>query len=160
ADQAHLQSFQSAPEEYVNADLVDNGACVVTKLTEKRFVQGIPATVAMVDGRRYYFASAFQRKIFELNPTPFLVLRLRNPLAAARLEVPAFAEVLDIDSLNFGTQSGPQAGSPLSPFNKSTRVPNKKKSSKSSDDEDSDTHDEFMHIRAMSGYCPVTIRTQ
>jgi YHS domain-containing protein len=158
ADQEQLSSFQSGPDDYVNADLVDGGTCVVTKIAEKRYAPGLPATVAMVDGRRYFFASTYQRRVFEQNPTPFLVQPLRNPLAASGLEVPAFAEVLDIASLNLGKQNAPAPGTLASPFNKIKPAPGTKKVSKPN--EESDDHEDFMQGRAMSGYCAVTIRTQ
>ena len=160
ADQAMLQAFQETPDEYVNADLVDGGTCVVSKVSEKRTVAGIPATVAMVDGRRYFFASAFQRRIFEQNPRPFLVLPLRNPYALAELEVPAFAETLDIDSLAFGKQDPAFAKTDTSPRKLIKRSSKKTNGSKGADDEDPAQQEESIQNRAMSGYCPVTIRTQ
>jgi YHS domain-containing protein len=160
ADQNRLRAFQSAPDAYLNADVVDDGACVVTKITERRYAPGLPATVALVDGRRYYFASAYQRRIFEQNPAPFLVQPLRNPLAGAKLEVPALTDVLDIDSLDFGDQGRMLAKVPTSSFNMIKRSSEQKKPAQASDTEDADDNDDFMHTRAMSGYCPVTIRTQ
>jgi YHS domain-containing protein len=160
ADQTTLSKFQEAPHEYVDADLVDGGACIVSKLTERKFVPGLPDTVAMVDGRRYFFASAYHRRIFEQSPVPFLVQPLRNLRAAARLEVPAFAEVLEIDSLSWGEPTGPLASDVVTPFNKIKPAPGKKKSPGSSGNEESDDHEDFLQSRAMAGYCPVTIRTQ
>lgn len=160
ADQDRLRSFQATPDEYVNADLVDGGACVVSKLTEKKFAPGLPDTVAVVDGRRYFFASAYHRRIFEQNPAPFLVQPLRNPRAAARLEVPAFTEVLDIDSLDWGEQSPPLAAEATSPFNKIRSAPDKKKGRQIRGAEDPNDDEDSIQSRAMAGYCPVTLRTQ
>jgi YHS domain-containing protein len=156
-DQDQLRKFQSAPEEYVNADLVDEGACVVTKILDKRFTPGLPETVAVVDGRRYFFASAYQRRIFEQNPAPFLAQPLHNPLAIARLKVPAFGDVLDVDSLRLGGQADMITGMEVSPLNKIKSTD--KKQSTTENNETSD-HEDFAQGRAMAGYCPVTIRTQ
>jgi YHS domain-containing protein len=160
ADQSQLRAFQSAPDEYENADLVDGGQCVVSKLTENRYVAGLPATIAMVDGRRYYFASAFHRLQFVKNPEPFLVLPLRNPLAAAKAEVPAYAEVLNASSGDFGMQAPPQATAATSPSKLVKRAPSTKKAAKKGENEEPENHEDFMHNRAMAGYCPVSIRTQ
>jgi YHS domain-containing protein len=158
ADQDHLSRFQSAPEEYMNADLVDEGACVVSKLLEKRFTPGLPDTVAMVDGRRYFFASAYQRRIFEQNPEPFLVRPLHNPLAISTPNVPTFADVLDVESLRPGEHAGTIANKKPSPLSTIKRSPEKKKTDSLA--KESTDHEDFIHNRAMSGYCPVTIRTQ
>lgn len=155
-----LQAFQAEPELYTNADLVDGGACVVSKLTENRHVAGLPQTVATVDGRRYFFASAYHRRIFEQAPGRFLVRPLRNPLAAQGVEVPAFADVFDVSSWDIGKQLSLPVIDGAFPLGSSRTPLAKKKGAKNTDSDSQDELEEFVNNRAMSGYCPVTIRTQ
>ncbi|WP_148073857.1 hypothetical protein [Bythopirellula goksoeyrii] len=64
--------FQSQPERYVNADLVDQGNCLVSKIEEQKLVPGIPETVLTLDGMRYFFASTGHRRIFMAHPRRYV----------------------------------------------------------------------------------------
>ncbi len=61
------ERFRAAPERYVDADLAHQGSCIVSKRDKQQTVQGLPKTVAIVDGLRYYFLGAQQRAKFMAN---------------------------------------------------------------------------------------------
>jgi YHS domain-containing protein len=152
-DQESLERFQGNPEVYLNADLVDNGRCVVSKVAEHRDVAGIPETVAIVGGRRYFFASAFHRKVFLAGPQHFGL----DGNAAGRLAVSV------PDGGKLGPSGMPQFGNPNAdagsavPKGFKNQVSTSNKKAKKKDDE---AASEKMENRAMAGYCPVTIKTQ
>jgi len=71
ADASQLEEFRSHPEQYVHADLANNGLCVVSKVEEGRNRVGLPQTLAIVRGLRYYFANAHYRSMFLENSSKY-----------------------------------------------------------------------------------------
>jgi YHS domain-containing protein len=65
------QAFAASPEKYENADLVLSGNSVVSMIDAQKCVPGIPASVAIHRGLRYYFANDFERRIFLKNPARY-----------------------------------------------------------------------------------------
>jgi YHS domain-containing protein len=152
-DQESLERFQTDPEVFLNADLIDDGRCVVSKVAEHRDVAGIPETVAIVRGRRYFFASAFHRKVFLASPQHFGL----DGSAVERLAV----SVPDAGKL--GPSGMPQFGNPnvgagsVVPEGFKNQVSTGGKKAVKKDGEEAP---EKMENRAMAGYCPVSIKTQ
>jgi YHS domain-containing protein len=71
ADENCLRQFTQQPETFENVDLDDGGRCPVSRQVERREVAGIPATVAIYGGMRYFFASARHRARFLMEPEGF-----------------------------------------------------------------------------------------
>lgn len=68
-------TFRAAVDRYVDADLANEGQCLVTLVEENRRLPGIPKTALTVDGIRYLFAGAFQRAKFASNMSRYGVQR-------------------------------------------------------------------------------------
>ncbi len=66
------REFKTHPERYVNADLVEEGNCLVSKIDEQKLTPGLPETVLTLDGLRYFFASAHHRLLFVANPQRYV----------------------------------------------------------------------------------------
>ena len=154
ASQEKLHTFAANPQAFTSVDLVDGGTCVVSKVEEHRTVAGLPETVAIVDGMRYFFASAFHRRIFLLSPQRYGVNAAASSSNIAKIEIPDAKFAKDVRSLPFGNQNiqlvGPLAG--LAGSKKNTT----KNQRKTEEEEESE---EIVGNRALAGYCPVTIRT-
>lgn len=154
ASQEKLHAFEAEPETYTDVDLVDGGLCVVSKIEEHRTVAGLPATVAIVEGMRYFFASAFHRKLFLLSPQRYGVSAAASSSNLTKIEIPGAEFATDVGSLIFGSQSIQADGLPAG-LAKSKKSIGKKQGRADEDDESAET----IENRAMAGYCPVAIRT-
>lgn len=152
-DQESLEQFHSHPEVYLNADLIDNGLCVVSKIAEKKIVAGIPETVAIVGGRRFFFASAFHRKVFLASPQSFGLDS--SVVGRMAISVPGGGELAASTPPQFGN-SNAGVGNNVPDGFKNQAPTGSKKTKKKDEDETS----EKVENRAMAGYCPVTIKTQ
>ena len=137
ATEEKKQLFEASPKDYLRADLVDEGFCVVSKVDERRKVPGIPETVAMLDGLRYFFASAYHRKVFAANPLRYGAEEMA-PLGAA-----AIGKQRQPTAPGLGTAEADPA-----PQGEDEATPEEKKK------------DEIDTRPMMSGYCPVSILTQ
>jgi YHS domain-containing protein len=62
------KQFQPNAERYAQADLGNGGNCIVSKIDQQKQIQGLPATIAVVGGLRYYFAGSHQRALFAAAP--------------------------------------------------------------------------------------------
>ena len=62
------RAFEADPTRYENVDLVLDGRSVVSMIDDKRWVEGLPATVVVHRGLRYFFANDYQRRIFLKSP--------------------------------------------------------------------------------------------
>jgi YHS domain-containing protein len=155
ANQERLKEFEADPQSYADADLVDRGRCVVSKVEENLTVPGLPETVAIVDGRRYFFASAFHRNLFESRPKLYLGSEPPGGEVNSVTSVPS-AKVAASTSIAFGAAASqlPSESSPVDLIPKKVKKDKNSKKAKERDD------GEQIENRAMSGYCPVTIRTQ
>jgi YHS domain-containing protein len=151
ASQEKLSQFQASPDAYEDADLVDSGRCIVSEVEEQRTVAGLPQTVAVVDGLRYFFASAFHRKLFLLNPHRYGLASKIDSQGIARIEIPFSDKLIDVRTPRFGNTN--EAASSLGAL-KTTA----KRTKKTLDNADAPS--EKIENRAMSGYCPVTIQTE
>lgn len=60
--------FVEAPDKYENIDLVLDGRSVVSMIDDRKWVAGIPGTVVIHRGLRYFFANDFERRIFLKSP--------------------------------------------------------------------------------------------
>lgn len=58
------RAFEADPTQYENVDLVLDGRSVVSMIDDKRWVAGLPGTVVIHRGLRYFFANDYQRRIF------------------------------------------------------------------------------------------------
>ena len=60
--------FAEAPDKYENVDLVLDGRSVVSMIDDRKWVAGVPGTVVIHRGLRYFFANDFERRIFLKSP--------------------------------------------------------------------------------------------
>lgn len=67
AGQNERDRFTANSARYSDADLANDGYCVVSKVDQQRLVKGLPETVAIVNGMRYHFFGAKPRAIFVAN---------------------------------------------------------------------------------------------
>lgn len=155
ANQEKLQAFAKNPREYADVDLIDGGFCVVSKVNDRRHVAGIPETVAMVDGRRYFFASAFHRRLFVQHPERYVVRPLTNSQALAPLEVPAVSDVVALAGAGRSDSQRPSTDGSSHRF-----LRRHLEHTNQSASPENDALEESIHKRALAGYCPVTIRSQ
>lgn len=58
------EQFRKDPSRYADGDLALGGKCIVSRVNQDREVIGLPETVAIVNGLRYHFAGAYERKLF------------------------------------------------------------------------------------------------
>ena len=140
--------FQNQSERFLNADLVDQGHCPVSKIDEEKLVPGIPETVLTLDGLRYFFASTMHRKLFAANPQRYVEsinatyrdLQSRTGLEKGQSHFQGLA-----------AKSAQRVGdSPDDSLSKDPAIEN----------DQSELESEFFTRPAISGYCPVSIRKQ
>ena len=75
AGDSQREHFRKHPSQYADADLAENGNCIVTWIDEARRAAGLPETVAIVNGMRYMFAGDFERRTFAQNMARYGVKR-------------------------------------------------------------------------------------
>jgi YHS domain-containing protein len=148
ASERKLHSFEAEPVAYTSIDLIDNGNCVVSKVEEHRVVAGLPETVVVVDGMRYFFASAFHRRLFLLNPQRYGVNKSYAAQSFTKIVIPNNEYGEDLSTLTFGDRS---------PRNDSVSKTLINRKNNKADDEGELA--EKIENRAMGGYCPVSIHT-
>jgi YHS domain-containing protein len=150
------EKFKADPDSYTDVDLVDNGRCPVSRVEENRDIVGLPETVAIFDGRRYFFANALFRKLFLLNPQRYGLKANNGSQHIVSIGTNDTSEIGYSDEPSFGkTRASNNTGDAPDGFNKKIVGSVKKSSNKNSEEATEKTEN-----RAMSGYCPVTIRTQ
>lgn len=154
ASQEKRAAFEARPDAYTNADLVNDGYCVVSKMIDHRLVAGLPDTVAIVDGMRYMFGSVYYRKLFLLNPHKFGVSKSFSKGSYTKIEIPNIDFGNGMGPFNYGNQD--QLASSRIDSIHGMKGKSKKKIRLNGDEE----IEESIEFRAMSGYCPVTIHTQ
>ncbi len=140
--------FEANPEEYVDADLVDQGYCVVSKVEEQKQVPGIPETVLTVDGLRYYFASDMHRRLFAAKPQRYVV---STDATSRDLQVRAGSDLGFRQKHSFDTPSAKKQD--LSPAEAEAQ---EARELVKFDELESG----FNHRPAVSGYCIVSIRKE
>ncbi|WP_146452912.1 hypothetical protein [Bythopirellula polymerisocia] len=145
---SELAKFQAQPDRFLNADLVDQGHCVVSKVDEQKLVPGLPETVLTLDGLRYFFASALHRKIFASN-----LQRYVDSTEATHRDLEVRVGSSEGAGLSHGLDKNPKS---VSDYSRIEANPKDTSTSNNSLDSEEDTY-----VRAaVSGYCPVSIRKQ
>jgi YHS domain-containing protein len=131
SDESCLHKFMEQPARFENVDVAVGGRCVVSQRLDHRDISGIPETVAIHEGLRYYFASAHQRRLFLDDPDRYVTSNRANTTSAATSAIKM-------------------------PQSKGS-APNIVDSQPSGDDKHSDQM-VLDQQPLMGGYCPVTIR--
>jgi len=140
ADSNQRELFRADPEQFSSSDLANRGKCLVSQLTQKRYVTGLPETAAVVNGLRYHFAGTHERNQFAANMSRFGVKR---ELAQARGD--RTQQTLVPRPLNTSIDGQASEGS-----RSKLAIPLPKKDTEGSED----------HHYVMEGYCPVSILDQ
>ncbi|MFN3192703.1 MAG: hypothetical protein ACE361_19480 [Aureliella sp.] len=69
--QGEKDTFMANPKKYENADLALGGMCSVCRVEMQQNVPGKPEFGHIHKGKRYYFPSMDQKKMFLANPTKY-----------------------------------------------------------------------------------------
>lgn len=134
AGESERQQFRANPTYYAAGDLANGGRCLVSQIDEGKSIAGMPETVAIVNGLRYHFGGAHERRLFGADPSHYGVQRML--VSAPDQQTLQSAAPLAVNSDSQGTD---KAASPRS---------------KEDLEEPDDQH------YAMEGYCPVSIQEQ
>ncbi len=147
--------FQSHPERYQRADIVNEGNCVVCRVDLHKKIQGLAATIATVRGLRYYFVDAHRRAIFLANLNRYGAIRMSSAQAAVSAGGPGDVppQLLTPDNSATGLMGS------ASKQNESQALADAQPLAvESSRNESPETIADGR--LAMEGYCPVSIREQ
>jgi YHS domain-containing protein len=156
ASEQMREQFKADPDFYTDVDLVDGGRCPVSRVKDNRDIAGLPETVTVVDGRRYFFANALCRKLFLLNPQRYGLEANASLQHTVSIGTNDAYEAGDSNEPTFGkTRASNNTDDAPVGFNKKLLGSAKKSSRKNAEEATEKTEN-----RAMSGYCPVTIRTR
>lgn len=155
------ERFKQNAKRYAQVDLGNEGNCLVSEIDQQKRIQGLPATIAVVGGLRYYFAGAHQRAIFGAAPSRYGV-KLSN-----------LAQHVDSSAAEGNASLRPM--SPTGSRDARSKIVSEKSTKKSqalanakpltdgaNQDETGDMPADIEAIPAgklaMEGYCPVSIR--
>ena len=156
ASEQQREQFKANPDSYTDVDLVDGGRCLVSRVEEKRDIAGLPETVAIIDGRRYFFANSLFRKLFLLNPQRYGLKSSNGSQHIVSMGTNDTSETGYSDAPSFGmARVSKNTDDAPAGFNKKLVGSAKKSSNKNAEEATEKTEN-----RAMSGYCPVTIHSQ
>jgi YHS domain-containing protein len=138
ASEDDRQYFLQDPSQFADVDLALDGRCIVTRRDFGRDVAGIPDTVAVYRGLRYFFASAHDRDLFLKNPA-------RYDGSASGEDAPTTPRGDDAASgASVATSTAPT--DPTKPLASAAR-------------QRSNEQDIILgSLPVMMGYCPVTLR--
>jgi YHS domain-containing protein len=132
--------FLKDPAQFADADLALGGRCIVTRRDYGREVAGIPETVAIYRGMRYFFASAHDRGLF-----------LKNP---SRYDGSASGEDAPSPDQQANEATSEEAGSRAQPWPDANKQAEGDQAPQRSDEQDVI----LGSLPAIMGYCPVTLR--
>ncbi len=65
------ERFAAAPLKFIDADLADDGKCIVSRVDRGRNVAGLPTTAVLCDGMRRLFAGAYEQRLYLENPEQY-----------------------------------------------------------------------------------------
>jgi YHS domain-containing protein len=142
--------FMAAPARFTDADLVDGGQCIVTRVEKRRDAAGLPETAVLVGGLRRQFAGAYERSLYLQNPQ-------RYNAASAAPDTPLPSDP---------AYAASAAGSEASPAPTATALLEADEVASTQTEETTEAgatdarDDSVMPDAVMGGYCPVTIRTK
>ena len=71
----NLERFRNRPGAYSKVDVANSGNCLVSSHESEMVLPGMPETLVIVDGKRYFFAGIAQQKKFLANLTSYGVTR-------------------------------------------------------------------------------------
>lgn len=129
------QEFQANPDRYSTTDLANDGLCLVSQTDDQQRLPGVPETTVIVDGLTYRFAGVHQQQNFLVNmrrygvEPPSTLQQVASNADRSKVPPPV--------SKNIGSVSSTKLTKP------------KRREKKSISD---------LKNKAMSGYCPVSIR--
>lgn len=129
--------FAEAPDKYENVDLVLDGRSVVSMIDDRKWIAGVPATVVIHRGLRYFFANDFERRIFLKSPGRYDGSGQKVEQPNLLMESQTVSERLTVDAFrqNSAKKTNGFATPPASGKNALLGA-----------------------LPAMSGYCPVSLR--
>ena len=128
--------FAEAPDKYENVDLVLDGRSVVSMIDNHKWVAGVPGTVVIHRGLRYFFANDFERRIFLKSPGRYDGSGLKVEQPNLLMESQTVSGRLTVEAFQ---QSSTSKGNGFAP-------PTTAKDAL------------LAALPAMSGYCPVSLR--
>lgn len=154
--------FQNNVDQYRNADLAQNGNCIVCKIDQQKEIQGLSATVAMYGGVRYLFASSHQRALFGADPNRYGVMRMGTAIHIGSGSSPRLSSkqmrVAQGSSKKQSSMSTAESKGKQQDLASAKPLPNKSDSEEKA--AKSDETAPPKGILALEGYCPVSIQEQ
>ena len=130
------ETFRAEPAMYANADLANEGRCLVSQTDDSRQLPGLPETTVIVGGMRYQFAGVHRQRRFLQNMASYGVTKPELP---------------EVDGARRRIASSPPPA--LAPGGAASR-PKVKKAQPIKKKRTSVANVKNM---AMGGYCPVSI---
>lgn len=140
--------FLTASARFVDADLLDGGRCIVSRVDQGRDVAGLPETAVLLGGQRRLFAGAYERALYLQHPE-------RYNAASAAPHAPLPSDSAYAASTLEGAASAPNATAMLDAANIGSSP-----AGESAGETATARTDGVMPDAVMGGYCPVTIRTK
>jgi YHS domain-containing protein len=138
------ERFAATPLEYIDADLADDGKCLVSRVDRRRNVDGLPSTAVLCDGLRRLFAGAYEQRLYLENPE-------RYDRASATPGARALA------SSAGGGDSTASEQPPAAPDDTSAEG---EAAGADAAEAETDEDESLAPDPLLGGYCPETIRTK
>ncbi len=130
------EKFLSDPDKFANIDLANGGRCLVSQLDDERILPGLPETTVVIDRLRYQFVSEHQQRKFLVNLSNYGVAKPKRDSSEQTPHAPV---------RNAPSQQKPEGSFSLNTEVKKSKTPVTPLIAE-------------VANKAMSGYCPVTIR--
>jgi YHS domain-containing protein len=111
ASEAARQVFSAQPSRFADADLVEGGQCLVSRVERGRAIAGNPATATLMDGRRFFFVGKNQQDRFVRHPERYTDLPPPKPVTPQTTPSPAIAAATPPNPTT-SNQEPPAAGEP------------------------------------------------
>jgi YHS domain-containing protein len=141
ADADARSKFLADPARYADADVADDGRCLVTRVDRQREVQGLPETAVLSGGLRRLFAGAYEQSLYLQNPARY----------DAESSSPTPGQAVAVGQV---AQLPPEVAAAVAPAADATARRKAASTASESGGDEADLSNEPM----IGGYCPVAIR--
>jgi YHS domain-containing protein len=147
------EKFVADPAAYANADLADNGKCLVSRVEYGRDVAGLPETAVVVNGMRRLFAGAYEQRLYLQQPGRYDAVSSAPPASSA---APSAGDA--VGPLAGGWRPSTAGESPTG--EPSADAPADEISADGSAGGSRGAEPGIHAEPVMGGYCPVTLKTK
>ena len=152
--------FKQNPSRYMDADIANQGNCLVSKVDDRKQIPGLPDTVVTVGGLRYFFAGSHQRILFSANPLHYGV-RIGTPKIPYSKEDPTASAANTMRDINAGLSSLTSEMDPREQLSLDQAKPLQGESTEETEPIIPIVEQKIRQGKlAMEGFCPVSIYEQ